>query len=86
MSDDEFYLDDKDEIRDFTLSHQLKSIRFISYWKYSFVLKFETFDSISGQMEVGGNSDNIYRYDPTSLEWSEHRAAEIKNIYLLPSN
>ncbi|AHH01982.1 hypothetical protein pv_416 [Pithovirus sibericum] len=90
MSNYELYFENEDEIEDFTFSHQLKSIRFVSYWKYRFTLEFETLDKLGGKLrgkiQVGGNPEDIYSYDPSSLEWSEHRAAEIQNIQLYSSN
>jgi hypothetical protein len=54
--------------------------KFRSYYKYSFRVLLIFKGGKQLEISTGGDKDDIYRYDPTSTEWSEHCAADIRDI------
>ena len=61
----------------------IKSVKFQSYWKYIFALKIQTTKGYTLLVRTGGNPDDIYRYNPNSITWSEHSNANIQSITVL---
>lgn len=74
----------------FTENNKLKSVRIVGYFKYDFLLSFETHPSSEyphgtrGRMMTGGQGDSIYSYRPRSRKWSEHRYAGINSLEWWP--
>ncbi|BBI30226.1 hypothetical protein QKT49_gp086 [Acanthamoeba castellanii medusavirus] len=73
-------------LTDFAYNNKLRSVQIEGYFKYEFMLSFQTHPSgehpygTRGTMMTGGQSGDIYNYRPKSRNWDEHEAAEIKWI------
>jgi len=66
---------------------KILDVEFKSYYKFEFSLVFKVEkDGVVYHVRAttGGESDLIYRYNPMSTDWSEHLAADIKNIIAIP--
>lgn len=62
------------------------SCTFESYWKFEFTLLVTTSKGYIIRIYTGGCSDDIYRYDPSLLDWDEHMAAVIQNFEIVTKN
>lgn len=58
----------------------IKNAKVIRYYKYSFGVILELQNDLTLELSVGGDKDDIYRYDPFSCIWAEHCAADIESI------
>jgi hypothetical protein len=66
-----------------SLYGKILSVKFISYYKYSFCLEFTTSENKIVCVTTGGDRDDIYRYDPLTTEWDYHpniNVDEVKDI------
>jgi hypothetical protein len=50
---------------------KILSVEITNYWKYTFSLTLTT-EKGKVMIETGGTADDIYRYNPYSLDWDEH--------------
>ena len=69
-------------IREFTEAHKLCKVWVSGSWKHTYSIYFITNDGYYGYMSVGGDSDVVYKYNPNSLEWDEHKYGGINFMYV----
>jgi hypothetical protein len=59
---------------------EIPSVKIEFYYKYKFTLYLYLESGECVRIYTGGDSDNIYRYDPLSTDWSNHFSAEIYEV------
>jgi hypothetical protein len=59
---------------------EITRVDILFYYKYNFTLRLHLKSGQRITIYTGGDSDDIYRYEPLSADWREHCGAEINKI------
>jgi hypothetical protein len=59
---------------------EIKHVKIEFYNKYKFTLYLYLFSGECLRIYTGGDSDNIYWYEPLSVHWIDHFRAEINEV------
>lgn len=75
--------DDSEDLKDNEKKFgEITKVEITNYWKFKFTLRVKTAKNYELDVCTGGNSDDIYKYDPFG-DWEEHEIAGIAWINIL---